>query len=48
MSQENPKIKALEEIVNHLVMKVMNSKGEVKIPFAKLIDIFDSDVYFHF
>jgi hypothetical protein len=48
MSQDNPKIKALEEIVNHLLMKVMNSKGEVKIPFAKLIDIFDSDVYFHF
>ena len=37
MSQEHPKIKHIEEIITHLLMKVTNSKGEVKVPFAKLI-----------
>lgn len=48
MSLDQPKIKAIEEIVNHLMMKVTNSKGEVKIPFCKLIEIFSSDVYLNF
>ena len=48
MSLENPKIKALEEIVNHLMQKVANSKGEVKVPFAKLLAIFSSDAYLRF
>ena len=48
MSLDQPKIKAIEEIVNHLMMKVTNSKGEVKIPFLKLIEIFSSDVYSNF
>lgn len=29
-------------------MKVTNSKGEVKVPFAKLIQIFSSDLYLGF
>ena len=48
MSLDQPKIKALEEIVNHLMMKVTNSKGEVKIPFLKLIEFFNSDIYLNF
>jgi uncharacterized protein (DUF608 family) len=48
MSQEHPKIKHIEEIITHLLMKVTNSKGEVKVPFAKLIQIFSSDAYLSF
>ena len=48
MSQEHPKIKHIEEIISHLLMKVTNSKGEVKVPFAKLIQIFSSDAYLGF
>jgi hypothetical protein len=48
MSGESPKIKAIEECISHLLMKVTNSKGEVKVPFAKLIAIFSSDIYLGF
>jgi hypothetical protein len=48
MSIESPKIKAIEECISHLLMKVTNSKGEVKVPFAKLIAIFSSDLYLGF
>jgi len=46
--KENAKFKALEEITSHLMMKTTNSKGEVKIPFAKLIDILHGDAYLSF
>jgi hypothetical protein len=41
-------LKGLEEIITHLMMKTSNGKGEVKIPFAKLIGIFLSDAYKNF
>ena len=41
-------MKALEETVSHLMSKVTNSKGGVKIPLAKLIEIFHSDNYLSF
>lgn len=42
---EHPKIKTLDELTGHLLMKVTNAKGDVKIPFSRLIDIFHSDEY---
>lgn len=41
-SSDNVKLKALEEIVTHLMMRAQNSKGQVKVPLSKLIDIFSS------
>ena len=46
--KDNKKFKALEEVVNHLMMKTTNSKGEVKIPFSKLIDILHGDQFLSF
>jgi hypothetical protein len=45
---ENAKLKALEEVVSHLMMKVSNSKGEVTVPLTKLIRIFHGDAYVGF
>jgi hypothetical protein len=42
---ESPKMKALEEVINHLITKTNNSKGGVKIPIAKLLDLFHSEAY---
>ena len=39
---------AIEEIVKHLLMKVTNAKGEVKVPLHKLISIFSEDTYNNF
>lgn len=39
---------AIEEIVKHLLMKVTNAKGEVKVPIHKLINIFSEDIYINF
>jgi hypothetical protein len=33
MNPEQPKIKAIENIVQHLMQKTTNSRGEVKVPF---------------
>lgn len=41
-------MKALEEIINHLIVKTNNSKGDVKIPISKLLDIFHSETYLEF
>lgn len=48
MNPEQPKIKGIENIVNHLMQKTANSRGEVKVPFQKLIAIFSSDMYLRF
>jgi hypothetical protein len=40
----DPKVKAVEEIMNHLIMRVKNSK-QVIIPHASLIGIFISERY---
>jgi hypothetical protein len=43
--QDSPKFKALEETMSHLALKTTNAKGEVKIPFASLINIFHSEKF---
>ena len=43
--QDNGKFKPLEEIMAHLLMRVQNSKGAVKVPMSKLFDIFSSAQY---
>ncbi|CDW80673.1 proteasome-associated protein ecm29 homolog [Stylonychia lemnae] len=44
---QNPKIQALEQILNHLVMRVKNSQ-QVNPPWNLLIDIFNQDAYQNF
>lgn len=46
--QDNGKFKALEEIMAHLLMRVQNSKGAVKVPVSKLFDLFSSPAYASF
>jgi hypothetical protein len=48
MNLEQPKIKGIENIINHLMLKTANSRGDVKVPFQKLIAIFSSDAYLSF
>lgn len=43
--QDNAKFKPLEEIMDHLLMRVSNSKGAVKVPMGKLLDLFSSAQY---
>lgn len=46
--QQSPKLKALEEVVSHLLLKTNNSKGEVRVPFDSLLNIFHSQRYLSF
>ena len=41
---QNPKILALEQILNHLAMRVKNSQN-VLPPWVPLLDIFNSEQY---
>ena len=43
--QDNGKFKPLEEIMAHLLMRVRNSKGAVRVPMGKLLNIFGSAQY---
>ena len=45
---ENSKIKQLEDIMNHLTHRVSNSKGAVKAPATKILDIFNDPRYHGF
>ena len=42
---ENSKIKQLEDIMSHLTHRVSNSKGGVKAPATKLLDILNDPRY---
>ena len=48
VGNDNPKLKALEEIMEHLKTRVSNSKGEVKVPLPRLIDVFSSAAFNQF
>lgn len=41
---ENPKIKAIEQIIGHIMMRTKNSKV-VCPPWSSLIDIFNQEAY---
>ena len=41
----SPKLKALEEVVNHLLLKTNNAKGEIRVPFQSLVNIFHGSQY---